>query len=993
MNNFAISSVGIGTALKKSASALAAAGNTLEESIGLVTGMNAVLQNPEVVGTALKTATMYLRASKTEAEEAGESTEGMANSVSELRKELLMLTRNKVDIMIDNNNFKSTYQIFKELAAVWNTLQDVDRANILELIGGKRNATAITSLLTNFKNAEEAMKTAMNASGSALTENEKYLDSINGKIAIMKASFEGLSSSIIGSEFIKGIVDSITSIVNGFTKMSDAIGGFPTVLTTVATALAVFNRGFVNVGNIISTKRGGTGVFRSIGAGFSLGYTKELEGINNSLKAYNEAATESTDKAIAFANGIEDTEAPMTRYLTSLNGAKASQKGFRNWCKENDVALTRFSLSAKAAELGVKALNIAVNMLLTMAISWAISELIQLLTKLKNGAVEASEKLDETFKQVKEDADKSIESAEKLSELIEQYKSIRTSNIVTTDKIEEIKQIQEDIVKLTHNQIAGIDLVNGRLDEEIAKLKELDRTAADKARNDAIAAVGAATRAANGAVGTQEDDSDYYGKLDQAVIDILEKHGYDFLGSGYSKTTAIRSMTGATIRLRGHLFGSDEMSITSGIDAFDNKVEGAEKRLEHVKNLMYALEHEDGFDYYNNEVWIALNSAANHYQAYVDDVTLAVGTAVDTIINYQAKYNENLQKLTVNSIESYKNYRSALYEAITEDSGISSMLKDKVITEEEISNSIDLYMQDMFPKYFAEAQMAVNRYVKSLSELPNTLSKIKKSYDLFNTAMSEMFDKSALSFDTLNNLLGEMGENESLIDYLDIENGRIRLNIEAWQNRAKATLSKDIDELSKETSSLEEQNNELERQIALLEQRREEEKASGDTEAYELTQDEINKLTAEFQSNTKAIIENQKLIPLYKTLYNEYITELQQASDKLSFANQFTSFVEDANNIESKVQNLLGAINELSITIQNATDNNRTFAFTQLPDNNSLIIYIDNQNQVITNSMDINMYPCFNMKFLRLVRGDNILKITGDADIKFICEFPVNIGG
>lgn len=50
MNNFAISSSGIGEALQRSASALAEAGNTLEESIGLVTAMNTVVQDPDSVG-------------------------------------------------------------------------------------------------------------------------------------------------------------------------------------------------------------------------------------------------------------------------------------------------------------------------------------------------------------------------------------------------------------------------------------------------------------------------------------------------------------------------------------------------------------------------------------------------------------------------------------------------------------------------------------------------------------------------------------------------------------------------------------------------------------------------------------------------------------------------------------------------------------------------------------------------------------------------------
>mgnify|MGYP002518712026 FL=1 len=49
-NNFAISSEGIGEALQRSASALATAGNSLNESIALVTGMNAVVQDPDSVG-------------------------------------------------------------------------------------------------------------------------------------------------------------------------------------------------------------------------------------------------------------------------------------------------------------------------------------------------------------------------------------------------------------------------------------------------------------------------------------------------------------------------------------------------------------------------------------------------------------------------------------------------------------------------------------------------------------------------------------------------------------------------------------------------------------------------------------------------------------------------------------------------------------------------------------------------------------------------------
>lgn len=81
------------------------------------------------------------------------------------------------------------------------------------------------------------------------------------------------------------------------------------------------------------------------------------------------------------------------------------------------------------------------------------------------------------------------------------------------------------------------------------------------------------------------------------------------------------------------------------------------------------------------------------------------------------------------------------------------------------------------------------------------------------------------------------------------------------------------------------------------------------------------------------------------------------------------------------------------VSILNETDNNRLFQFTGLPNSGSLVFTIDNKNQTITSNADINLYPYFNMHFLRLCKGDNYLNITGDVTVKLICEFPTNIGG
>lgn len=65
-NNYAISSGGIGEALQRSASSMAAANNSLDETIAMITAANEVAQNPEKVGNAMKTISMRIRGAKTE---------------------------------------------------------------------------------------------------------------------------------------------------------------------------------------------------------------------------------------------------------------------------------------------------------------------------------------------------------------------------------------------------------------------------------------------------------------------------------------------------------------------------------------------------------------------------------------------------------------------------------------------------------------------------------------------------------------------------------------------------------------------------------------------------------------------------------------------------------------------------------------------------------------------------------------------------------------
>ena len=245
-NNFAISSVGIGDAMTRSASALNEAGNSIDESIGLITAANSVIQNPEQVGTALKTLALRLRGAKTELQEAGEDVDGMAESTSQLQAKLKALTHGKVDIMVDKDSFKNTTQILREMADAWEYMTDIERAAALELMGGKRQANILSSVIKNFDTVEQVIETSASSSGSALEENEKYLDSIDGKVQKLTNSMETLWMNTLDSELIKVFLELANAIVVVVNKVgllttvtAGAIGYF--ALFKQVTPVGLFN--------------------------------------------------------------------------------------------------------------------------------------------------------------------------------------------------------------------------------------------------------------------------------------------------------------------------------------------------------------------------------------------------------------------------------------------------------------------------------------------------------------------------------------------------------------------------------------------------------------------------------------------------------------------------------------------------------------------------------------------------------------------------------
>lgn len=162
-----------------------------------------------------------------ELEALGEETDNVVESTSKLQSKVKALSG--VDILTDSGAYKSTYEILKEIAHVWEDMSDIDQAALLELLAGKNRSNTLAAILGNVTDLEDAYESALDAEGSAMAENEKQLNSIQGRITLFKNAVQTMWSDALDSSWIKFFVNLGTTVV----KAVDSFGLFKSVLAVV----------------------------------------------------------------------------------------------------------------------------------------------------------------------------------------------------------------------------------------------------------------------------------------------------------------------------------------------------------------------------------------------------------------------------------------------------------------------------------------------------------------------------------------------------------------------------------------------------------------------------------------------------------------------------------------------------------------------------------------------------------------------------------------
>lgn len=855
-NNFAISSEGVGEALRRSASALAAGNNTLDESIALITAANSVVQDADVVGTTMKTVSMYLRAAKTEAEEAGESTEGMANSVSELREELLALTNGKVDIQIDENTFKSTYQIMKELADVWGELTDITQANILEQIGGKRNANVVSSMLENFNVAEDVVKTAANSAGSALKENEKYLDSINGKIAEFKATFEELSMNFIDSDFVKQVIElgtGLLNVLNVLAKVIDKVGGLNTVLYVTVGILATIKADAIKT-FLVTTLPGAIAKVTSAISTFVAGF-KQLPTVIKAMNSQTALAVPGTSKL--------------------------------------SVVLKTLGISASTAQIAVGALMAVLTaaIIIYQAHKRAQEELRQEAITAANAAAEESNEL---------------------AELTNKY-------IDLTSAMQDGNDVSEDLLSVKDQLIKKLDLESDKVKELVGdyadlndKIKAATVVELQNAERDIRGGLNAyeteLVNAAKPSLGTSMNSmSKSWNKKSATKYDsykalqALEAAGYISSGSYsyYTDDADKKYSLGFAMYLPEEGF---DLSTVDGIIA-------AHERLGEMLDI---VQDKAGS---TNEVYTTLYEQYNKVSEAIGNYENSIGDLNNNLAE-QYMLQGLIGKELPSTQEEYDAYRQRVIDSAKES---GEFIGSDTDIEDAVDSVLGQQAQfaDFYNQAIADTTSGTGVYTASLSNLADILSDLQSAYDLVNTAEEEMAT-GGLSPETINALAAANKDyidylyEENGVIKLNTEAWMENANAKMQEQMAE--IEKETESLKEQNAALEEKNRLLDEQAKSGEDYYDQYGSDGGagTERLNAAREyraEIEENNRVIEENNLKIAENQGKLAIYSSLYGSITGDLDAYTSAL---NNFSRISNTINSVSDSFQTLANLQNQVA---------------------------------------------------------------------------------
>lgn len=134
----------------------------------------------------------------------------------------------------------NTYQVLEQISQVWDDMTNAEKSSLAIGLAKKTQMDTFLAVMNNFETAEKAYTKALLAEGSALQENERYMQGIEAHQQALKAQWEQLVLSVPFEKLEKAILDAGTALLkfanNDTVQLIAKITALATIVALSATA-------------------------------------------------------------------------------------------------------------------------------------------------------------------------------------------------------------------------------------------------------------------------------------------------------------------------------------------------------------------------------------------------------------------------------------------------------------------------------------------------------------------------------------------------------------------------------------------------------------------------------------------------------------------------------------------------------------------------------------------------------------------------------------
>ena len=421
--------------------------------------------------------------------------------------------------------YNSASDVLDALAAKWDTLNQAQQKAISVSLAGKNYNNFFNSLMENYDRVQKYTDVAANSEGYGEQKFDLYLEGLESKTNSLKASLESLSSSVISRDLYAGFLDGSKAVVD-FTEKTGLLKG---ALAGLGTAGATYA-----LSQLVS---------------MATSATKEFSNLSNALKmvkAAESAGTFDTSNMASLINltkGLSESQTKLVLSSTALSDAQRVAVLMGQGMTEAQASAAVASMGLASAETTATGATVSLSSALSGLMSTLLANPLILIAAGVAAAVSA-------FSAYKRSIEKAVDKAQEAGNAWEDNNTSLQSNI---DKITELRtaldngalteeeayqaksdllEIQDSLTESYGNQAQGIDLVNGSLDQQISKLKELSTEESKRFLNENKKGVEEAEKQMekerHAYLGQYSDNgSDESNAINKAITKLKKKYGDD----------------------------------------------------------------------------------------------------------------------------------------------------------------------------------------------------------------------------------------------------------------------------------------------------------------------------------------------------------------------------------------------------------------------------------------------------------------------------------